>query len=129
MNDSSQDRAKASDFGRRPDGAAPSRSDGTARVSIPTEPEVLAAIADVARQHLGWTGDVAAGQSIVEAIALDSLRQITLLVEIEDRFRIRLDQDDDRAIRTVGDLVAVVRRKCAADAGHAGARHDDPRTL
>ena len=119
MNDPDHDRAAAGEPTREPDPVAPTRPVGTARASIPTELEVLAAIADVARRHLGWTGEMAADQVMVEALALDSLRQMTLLVEIEDRFRIRLDEDDDRAIRTVGDLVALVRRKCAADAGDA----------
>jgi acyl carrier protein len=32
---------------------------------------------------------------------------------VENRFRVRLDEEDEAAIETVGDLVDVVRRKLA----------------
>ncbi len=79
----------------------------------PDEAEVLAAVLDVARAHLNWTGAVSREMPIVETFDLDSLRQLTLLIEIENRFRIRLDDQDEASLVTVGDLLDVIRRKVA----------------
>jgi acyl carrier protein len=74
---------------------------------------ILAGIADVARLHLGWEGEVTPEMRLVEDLRLDSLRLLTLAAEVENRFRVRLDEQDEGAIETVGDLVAIVRRKAA----------------
>jgi acyl carrier protein len=72
---------------------------------------ILAGIADVARRHLGWEGELAPEMRLVEDLRLDSIRLLTLAAEVENRFRILLDELDEGAIETVGDLVAIVRRK------------------
>jgi acyl carrier protein len=72
---------------------------------------ILNGIADVARVHLGWEGEVAPEMRLVEDLRLDSIRLLTLAAEVENRFRILLDELDEGTIETVGDLVAVVRRK------------------
>ncbi len=84
----------------------------------PGDAAVLAGIIEVARRHLDWHGEVSRDMPLVETFNLDSLRQLTLIVEIEDRFRIRLDDRDEESIATVGDLVDAIRRKraVAADA-------------
>ena len=41
---------------------------------------------------------------------------LTLAVEVENRFRIILEQEDEAAIRSVGDLVDTVQRKLSAGA-------------
>ncbi len=48
---------------------------------------------------------------LVEDLRLDSVRLLTLAAEVENRFRVFLDEVDEGGIETVGDLVAVVRRK------------------
>jgi acyl carrier protein len=82
----------------------------------PGDPDVLAGIADVARRHLNWHGAISREMPLLETFDLDSLRQLTLVVEIEDRFRIRLDDRDEESITTVGDLVDTIRRKLAGSA-------------
>jgi acyl carrier protein len=72
---------------------------------------ILAGIADVARLHLGWEGGLAPEMRLVEDLRLDSIRLLTLAAEVENRFRVRLDELDEGAIETVGDLVTIVRRK------------------
>jgi acyl carrier protein len=57
--------------------------------------------------------------SLVEALDLDSLRLLTLVVEVEDRFRICLDEEDEAQIQTVGDLLDAIRRKRAGKAANA----------
>lgn len=76
--------------------------------------DILSGIAEVAREHLGWQGPpLAADMRLVEDLRLDSVRLLTLAAEVENRFRVRLDEADEAAIVTVGDLVEVVRRKLA----------------
>lgn len=72
---------------------------------------ILAGIAEVARLHLGWEGALTPDMRLVEDLRLDSVRLLTLAAEVENRFRIFLDEADEARIETVGDLVAIVRRK------------------
>jgi acyl carrier protein len=73
---------------------------------------ILQTISDLARLHLGWEGpDLSPEMRLVEDLRLDSIRLLTLAAEVENRFRIFLDEADEMAIETVADLVAIVRRK------------------
>ncbi len=75
-----------------------------------TEAEILDGIAGVARRHLGWEGSLRPEHHLVEDLGLDSLKLLTLAVEVENHFRVRLD---DQAIVTVGDLVAAIHAQRA----------------
>jgi acyl carrier protein len=76
-----------------------------------SEEAILEGIAEVARVHLGWEEELTPEMRLVEDLRLDSIRLLTLAMEVENRFRVRLDELDEGSIETVGDLVAVVRRK------------------
>jgi acyl carrier protein len=78
--------------------------------------EILAGIREVARRHLGHRGALRPEMRLVEDLELDSIRLLTLAVEVENRFRVCLDEEDEAAIETVDDLVAAVARKLAAAA-------------
>jgi acyl carrier protein len=82
---------------------------------IPAQEEasILAGIADVAREHLGWEGPVTPEMRLVEDLRLDSIRLLTLAAEVENRFAVRLDEADEAGVETVADLVRVVGRKLA----------------
>jgi len=82
------------------------------------EADVLAGVEEVARRHLDWPGPLTRDMPLVETLGLDSVRQLTLVIEIEDRFRIRLDDQDEASLATVGDLLDVIGRKVAARAPH-----------
>lgn len=75
---------------------------------------ILEGIAQVAQEHLGWQGPLTPDMRLVEDLRLDSVRLLTLAAEVENRFRVLLDEADELALETVGDLVAVVRRKLGA---------------
>lgn len=76
---------------------------------------ILNGIAEVARAHLGWDdAPLTPEMRLVEDLRLDSVRLLTLAAEVENRFRVFLDEVDEGGIETVGDLVAVVRRKLGA---------------
>lgn len=76
-----------------------------------TRAEILEGVTEVARQAVGHDGELREAQRLVEDLGLDSIRLLVLAAEVENRFRVALDPEDDAAIRTVGDLVTVVSRK------------------
>ncbi len=76
-----------------------------------TEAEILAAVEEVAREHVGWPGRLRPEMRLAEELELDSLKALTLAVEVENYFRVCLDADSEAQIVTVGDLVATVGRK------------------
>jgi acyl carrier protein len=78
-----------------------------------TSDEILSTISELARVKLEHDGTLEPGMRLVEDLELDSIRLLTLATEIEDHFRICLDEDDEASIETVADLVAVVERKLA----------------
>lgn len=73
--------------------------------------DVLEAIREVMRERLGWSGPVREDMRLAEDLGLDSVRLLTLAAEVENRCRVMLDETDEAGIVTVGDLVAVVRKK------------------
>lgn len=79
-----------------------------------TRDEILDGIAAVAEKHLGWSGPLASDMHLVEDLKLDSIRLLTLAVEVENHFRVCLEEGDEAEIDTVGDLAAAVGRKLGA---------------
>ena len=74
-----------------------------------TDLEILDGIAGVARDHLEFEGDIALDTRLMETMELDSIRLLTLVVELENHFQICLDEGDEDGVETVADLVAVLR--------------------
>ena len=70
---------------------------------------IIGGIAEVAQTHVGWVGELRPEMRLVEDLGLDSLKSLTLALEVENHFRVCLDEED--VILTVGDLVANIREK------------------
>ncbi|HTQ78672.1 MAG TPA: acyl carrier protein [Thermoanaerobaculia bacterium] len=77
------------------------------------EASILSGIAEVVREHLDWRGPVTPEMRLVEDLNLDSIRLLTLAVEVENRFRVLLDEEDEARIETVADLIRAVEAKLA----------------
>ena len=75
-----------------------------------TDATILEGISEVAHRHLAWTGPVHGEMRLVEDLGLDSLKLLTLAVEVENFFQICLDPERDHELVTVGDLVEAIRR-------------------
>jgi acyl carrier protein len=73
--------------------------------------EIEAGVAEVAKQHLGFAGEFDPRLRLVEDLGFDSLKLVTLAAEVENRFRVSLDPDEEAAIATLGDLVALLETK------------------
>ncbi|MDX1630807.1 MAG: acyl carrier protein [Thermoanaerobaculia bacterium] len=76
---------------------------------VPTRDEILASIRELGPEES--QEEIRLDSRLVEDLDLDSVGLLTLAVEVEDRFRICLDPEDEDGIRTVGDLVGVVEEK------------------
>jgi acyl carrier protein len=75
--------------------------------------EVLDEIRRVLRDELGLSREARPADDLVADLQLDSVGLLTLVVGLEDRFRIALSEEDAAGVRTVSDLVALVsRRRC-----------------
>jgi len=72
-----------------------------------SDTQIIDGIAEVARKHLGWEGELRPEMRLVEDLELDSLKTLTLALEVENHFRVCLDEEAE--ILTVGDLVAIIR--------------------
>jgi acyl carrier protein len=75
--------------------------------------EVLQEISRIVREELGLAREPVPADDLVADLQLDSVGLLTLVVGLEDRFRVALEEEDAAKVRTVNDLAAlVVRRRC-----------------
>ena len=75
-----------------------------------TEATILEGLRAIAKTHLSYDGDMVMDAPLVETLKLDSIRMLTLIVEVENHFEICLEEDDESSIETLQDLIVVVRR-------------------
>lgn len=75
--------------------------------------EIVDEIRRVLREELGVDREARPDDDLVSDLQLDSVGLLTLVVGLEDRFRVALAEDDAAKVRTVRDLAALVaeRRK------------------
>lgn len=73
--------------------------------------ELLASIAEIAKVELGYAGPLALDTPLVEALRLDSVRMLTLVVALENRLSICFEEGDEAELLTVTDLIALVRKR------------------
>jgi acyl carrier protein len=75
--------------------------------------EVLDEIRRVLREELALQREPRPEDDLVTDLQLDSVGLLTLVVGLEDRFRVVLTEEDAAGVRTVSDLCALVeRRRC-----------------
>lgn len=87
---------------------------GSSRAVLEAEaaPEIQARLEEIAHRSLGVTRTIARDDTLIGTLGLDSLSLLSLAVEVEDRFRIRLGEDE-QYLRTVGDLCDLIERRLA----------------
>lgn len=77
--------------------------------------EVLEEIRRIAATELELSRPIQPSDELVRDLQLDSMTMTILAVALEDRFRIKLSEEDAPALRTVEDLAhLVVRRRAEA---------------
>lgn len=72
--------------------------------------QVLDGLRDILR-GMGVEHEAVFGTHVRRDLDLDSLRRIELLIEVENRFRVRLAPEDEAEVETLGDLTEVIRRR------------------
>jgi acyl carrier protein len=81
----------------------------------PSSQEVLAEIRRIAQEELQLERTVEGSDGLIEDLQLDSLGLTILAVGLEDRFRIKLTEEDSARVSTVDDLANLVSsRACEA---------------
>ncbi len=83
----------------------------------PTEEEVLAEISQIVARELEITGPIQSHHGLIQDLRLDSLGLTVLAVGLEDRFRVRLTEEDSAQINTVQDLARLVAARAGGIAG------------
>ncbi|HZX93729.1 MAG TPA: acyl carrier protein [Myxococcales bacterium] len=73
--------------------------------------EVLGEIRRVLREELGLSREARPDDDLIADLQLDSVGLLTLVVGLEDRFRVVLAEEDAAAVRTVRDLAALVAQR------------------
>ncbi len=96
-------------------GAHPLRGE-RARCALPIAMErgqVLEDVRRVLEEHL-LISDVREETDLFRDLELDSVQQLTFIVELENNFEICFDEGDEASIRTIGDVVDIVSRRLSA---------------
>ena len=76
-----------------------------------TQREILEGVREVIRDHLQLSSPVTNETHLFRDLQLDSLKQLTLVVELENHFRVRFDSGDEEGLETVGDIVRLIGRR------------------
>ena len=81
-----------------------------------TQQAVLEEIRRIAAEELEWTRPVQPTDELLKDLQLDSLGLTVLAVGLENRFRLRLTEEDSAGIVTVQDLMRLVATRTAESA-------------
>jgi acyl carrier protein len=71
---------------------------------------ILDGVREVFAEHLA-IHDLTEETQLIRDLKLDSLQQLTLVVELENRFRIAFGEGDEAGIEKVGDVVDLLERR------------------
>lgn len=82
-----------------------------------TRSDILSAITDIAQRHLERGEELSPEMRLVEDLRLDSIALLTLAIEVENHFRLRLDEEGVAGIQTVGELVETIEAALAVEGG------------
>lgn len=75
---------------------------------VETEQEVLAEIRRIAAEELEWKNVIEPSHELIRDLQLDSLGLTVMAVGLENRFRVKLSEEDAQGIHTVEDLAKLV---------------------
>jgi acyl carrier protein len=80
-----------------------------------TDEQIVAGIREVLSLHLDIHETVDATTDVLRDLRLDSIQQITFIVELENYFRICFDPGDAESVSSVGDVAALISRRLAGE--------------
>ncbi|KFE68855.1 acyl carrier protein [Hyalangium minutum] len=77
------------------------------------EGEVVTEVRRILGEELEWKGSVEPSHDLLKDLQLDSLGLTVLAVGLENRFRVKLSEEDAAGVTTVSDLAKLVSRRVA----------------
>jgi acyl carrier protein len=81
-----------------------------------TEAEIVAGIGEIIEEVTGIdAAEVVAEKHFVDDLEIDSLSLVEIAVQLEDKYRVRVPDEDLASLRTVGDAVAYVQKMQAEE--------------
>lgn len=76
-----------------------------------SEQEILEGLAEIVNEETGVeASDVQPGKSFTEDLDIDSLSMMTIVVNAEEKFGVRIPDDDVKNLSTVGDAVSYIQK-------------------
>ena len=74
-----------------------------------SEQEILTGLADIVNEETGLAVDaVQPGKSFTDDLDIDSLSMMTIVVNAEEKFDVRIPDDEVKNLATVGDAVSFI---------------------
>ncbi|HET9656862.1 MAG TPA: acyl carrier protein [Kineosporiaceae bacterium] len=75
-----------------------------------SEQEILSGLAEIINEETGLAADaVQLDKSFTDDLDIDSLSMMTIVVNAEEKFGVRIPDDDVKNLKTVGDAVAYIQ--------------------
>lgn len=85
-----------------------------------TQEEIVAGIAEIVEEVTGIeASEVTIEKSFVADLDIDSLSQVEIAVQLEDKYGVKIPDEDLAGLRTIGDAVAYVQKMEAEEPGLA----------
>ena len=76
-----------------------------------SQQEILDGLAEIVNEVAGIpTADVQLDKSFTDDLDVDSLSMVEVVVAAEEKFGVRIPDDDVKGLKTVGDAVAYIQR-------------------
>jgi len=79
--------------------------------------QIFDGIRDVMRRHLRLEIPVRPETDVLRDLNLDSVQRLTLIVELENHFRICFEAGDAEGVSTLGDVTTLIRERLEAAGG------------
>jgi acyl carrier protein len=76
-----------------------------------TRAEIFEEFQRIVREALGDATPITPDTDLIGDLQLDSVKQLELIVEIENRFEICFEPEEEHGLATVAELVALVEKR------------------
>jgi acyl carrier protein len=75
-----------------------------------SEQEILSGLAEIVNEETGLPADaVQLDKNFTDDLDIDSLSMMTIVVNAEEKFSVRIPDDDVKNLKTVGDAVSYIQ--------------------
>jgi acyl carrier protein len=76
-----------------------------------SEQEILTGLAEIVNEETGIAvDDIQTDKSFTDDLDIDSLSMMTIVVNAEEKFGVKIPDDDVKNLRTVGDAVSYIQQ-------------------